>query len=283
MSCYLTYPQGSATVSVGFGNNAEELNKLDQFIQQVFRDSLIYVSSVRLSGYCSIEGSYKANDRLAQNRVNGFKSYLENKYALSSHYPVDVTWVAEDWDQLYKMVADSDMRYRNEVLLLIDRVGIFEGREKELMELAGGAPYKYMLKEFFPALRRVEITVNYDLHRIMEQKLQRSLSEEEFQAVLEQERAAAEAEEKRLADLEAARIAAEYAQKQAEAEAQLAAAEAARVAAEQAAAEEQARLRAAELARQQAEIEERRRAAEEAHRAAVKQKKDSRKLYPSSL
>ncbi len=280
MSCYLTYPQGSATVSVGFGNNAEELNKLDQFIQQVFRDSLIYVSSVRLSGYCSIEGSYKANDRLAQNRVNGFKSYLENKYALSSHYPVDVTWVAEDWDQLYKMVADSDMRYRNEVLLLIDRVGIFEGREKELMELAGGAPYKYMLKEFFPALRRVEITVNYDLHRIMEQKLQRSLSEEEFQAVLEQERAAAEAEEKRLADLEAARIAAEYAQKQAEAEAQLAAAEAARVAAEQAAAEEQARLRAAELARQQAEIEERRRAAEEAHRAAVKQKKDSRKLYP---
>ena len=54
------------------------------------------------------------------------------------------------------------------------------------MELAGGAPYKYMLKEFFPALRRVEITVNYDLHRIMEQKLQRSLSEEEFQAVLEQ-------------------------------------------------------------------------------------------------
>lgn len=182
-------------------------------------------------------GSYKANDRLAQNRVNGFKSYLENKYALSSHYPVDVTWVAEDWDQLYKMVADSDMRYRNEVLLLIDRVGIFEGREKELMELAGGAPYKYMLKEFFPALRRVEITVNYDLHRIMEQKLQRSLSEEEFQAVLEQERAAAEAEEKRLADLEAARIAAEYAQKQAEVEAQLAAAEAARVAAEQAAAE----------------------------------------------
>lgn len=280
LRCYLTYPQGSAKVSVEFGNNAEELDKLDQFIRQVFKDSLIYVSSVQLCGFCSIEGSYKANDRLAQNRVEGFKSYLDGQYSLSSRYPVDVSWVAEDWDELYKVVSESDMDYRQEVLSLIDHVGVFEGREKQLMELAGGGPYKYMLQEFFPALRRVEIKVNYDLHRIMEQKLQRSLSEEEFQAALEQERAAAAAEEKRLADLEAARIAAEYAQKQAEAEAQLAAAEAARVAAERAAAEEQAKLQAAELARQQAELEAQRAAAEAAHRAAVKQKKDDRKLYP---
>ena len=280
LRCYLTYPQGSAKVSVEFGNNAEELGTLDEFIRQVFRDSLIYVSSVELCGYCSIEGSYKANERLAQNRVNGFKSYLDDKYALSAHYPVEVAWVAEDWDELYKMISESDMDYRQAVLSLIDRVGVFEGREKELMDLAGGAPYKYMLREFFPALRRVEIQVNYDLHRILEEKLQRSLSEEEFQAVLEQERAAAEAEEKRLAELEAARVAAAYAQKQAEAEAQLAAAEAARVAAEQAAAEEQARLQAAELARREAELEAKRQAAEAAHRAAVKQRQDDRKLYP---
>ena len=280
LSCYLTYQQGSAKVSMDFGNNASELEKLDSFIQQVFKDSLIYVSSVQLCGYCSVEGAYKMNDRLAQNRVNGFKSYLEGKYALSSHYPVEVTWVAEDWDGLYKMIAESDMEYRQGVLSLIDRVGVFEGREKELMDYAGGVPYKYMMKEFFPALRRVEITVNYDLHRIMEEKLQRSLSEEEFQAALLKERAAAEAEEKRLAELEAARVAAEYAQKQAEAEAQLAAAEAARIAAEQAAAEEQARLRAAELARQQAEAEAQRKAAIEARMAEIQKKKDNRKLYP---
>ena len=78
------------------------------------------------------------------------------------------------------------------------------------MDLRGGEPYKYMLKTLFPASRRVEITVQYDLHRIMEEKLQRRLDDAEFAAALEQERAAAEAEERRLAALaeqeEAARV-----------------------------------------------------------------------------
>ena len=280
MSCFLTYPQGGAKVLPSFGDNAEELAKLDSFIRQVFRDSLIYVDSIRLSGYCSIEGSYKYNDQLAKSRAIGFRSYLDERYALSSHYPVGTSWVAEDWDALYAMIEDSDMPYRNQVLSIIDHTGIFEGREKALMDLAGGAPYKYMMKEFFPALRRVEIRVDYDLHRIMEQKLHRTLTEEEFQAALDKERAAAEAEEKRLAELAAAERAAEFAQKQAEAEARLAAAEAARLAAEQAAAAETARLRAAELAKQQAEAEAQRKLAEEQRLAAARQKKTDRKLTP---
>ena len=93
------------------------------------------------------------------------------------------------------------MAHRDEVLYLIDHVGIFAGRERKLMDLDKGAPYKYMLKEFFPALRRVEITVNYDLHRIIEEKLHRKLTKEEFEAELAKERAEAEAEERRLAEL----------------------------------------------------------------------------------
>lgn len=273
MNCYLSYPQGSARVLEGFGDNAGELLRLDRFLRQVFRDSLIYVDSVRLCGYCSIEGSWDVNDRLARSRALGFRSYLDGKYALSSRYPVRVDWVAEDWDKLSEMVAASDMPSCNAVLALIRDVDVFKGRERELMDLEGGVPYRYMLKEFFPALRRVEITVDYDLHRIIEEKLKRKLSEEEFRRELERERAAAEAEERRLA--EAAR--------QAEAE-RIAAQEAARQVAEQAVREREAARRAEEAARLEAE----RRAAEqarlEAERAAVAavrlQKRENRKLHP---
>ena len=199
MSCYLNYPQGSAKVQPDYRSNGEELDKLDRFIRQVFRDSLIYVDSICLSGYCSIEGAFDVNDRLARNRATGFRKYLDDRYGLSSRYPVRITWVAEDWDGLRGVVEASRMNYRDEVLFLIDQTGVFEGREKKLMDLGGGEPYAYMLKEFFPGLRRVEITVSYDLRRIMEEKLHRKLDEAEFETALSKERAAAEAEERRLA------------------------------------------------------------------------------------
>ena len=244
LSCYLNYPQGSAKIIPDFENNAAELEKLDAFIRQVFRDSLIYVDSIRLTGYCSIEGSFTANERLAKTRALGFKTYLDNEYELSSRYPIRVSWIAEDWDMLRKLVEESDMRYRNEVLNLINNVDVFQGREKKLMDLAGGAPYKYMLKNFFPALRRVEITVNYDLRRILEEKLHTKLSQEEFEAALAREREEALAEERRLAEL--------------------------------AAMEESARLEAERQAEEEARIEAQRKAVEEARM----KKKEARKLYP---
>ena len=285
MSCYLTYPQSRTQVLPDFENNASELRKLDEFIRQIYRDSLIFVNSVRLCGYCSIEGSYAINERLARSRAEGFRDYLNDKYALSSHFPVEVKWVAEDWAKLRELVESSQMAHREDVLFLIDHVGVFEGREKKLMDLRGGEPYKYMLKTLFPASRRVEITVQYDLHRIMEEKLQRRLDDAEFAAALEQERAAAEAEERRLAALaeqeEAARVEAErHVAEMARLEAERQAAQAARIEAERKAAEMarlQAEREAAEAARRKAEELQRQR---EAAAAARRQRKENRRLYP---
>ena len=272
LSCYLNYPQGSAKIIPDFENNSSELRKLDDFIRQVFRDSLIYVDSIRLSGYCSIEGSYGVNERLAKTRVMGFKNYLDNEYDLSQRYPIRVNWVAEDWDELLKLVEDSDMPKRDEVIYLIENVGVFQGREKRLMDLDNGVPYRYMSKHFFPGLRRVEITVNYDLRRILEEKLHTKLSQEEFEAALAKEREEALAEERRLAELarmeESARLEAERQAREAERlEALRIAQEEARIQAERAAAE-QARLEAAKRAEEEARIEAARKAAEEAKKFA---------------
>lgn len=280
LSCYLNYPQGSAKILPDFENNASELEKLDAFIRQVFRDSLIYVDSIRLTGYCSIEGSFNTNERLAKTRALGFKTYLDNEYGLSQRYPIRVNWIAEDWDMLRELVEESDMRYRSEVLNLITNVGVFQGREKKLMDLAGGVPYKYMLKNFFPALRRVEITVNYDLRRILEEKLHTKLSQEEFEAALAKEREEALAEERRLAELaameESARIEAERAAREAERlEAVRRAQEEARIQAQRKA-EEEARIEAQRRAEEEARIEAQRKAEE----AARLKKKESRRLYP---
>ena len=73
LNCYLSYPQGGWRVESTYGNNSSELARLARFIRTSLSDSLIYVREITLTGYCSIEGSYAHNERLARRRANGFR------------------------------------------------------------------------------------------------------------------------------------------------------------------------------------------------------------------
>lgn len=177
LNCYLSYPQGGWRVESTYGNNSSELARLARFIRTSLSDSLIYVREITLTGYCSIEGSYAHNERLARRRANGFRNYLDSVFGLSRRYPVRTSYVGEDWERL-RSLADScaSLPSRREVLEIIDNTGIFDGRERKLMALHGGVPYNFMLSELFPLLRRVEILVEYDLHRIIEERYRRNLA-----------------------------------------------------------------------------------------------------------
>lgn len=188
LSCHFTYHQNSASVNKALGHNAYELERLNDFVGAAFSDSSLYVKRVRLVGYSSIEGPYAVNERIARTRVQGFRDYLEGEYYLSELVPVDISWVAEDWNTLYANVNASDIEGRDEVLRTIEQVDIFKGRENRLTRIAGGRTYRRLLTEFFPSLRRVEIQIEYDLQRILEDNYQRKMSEEEFDELLKKER-----------------------------------------------------------------------------------------------
>ena len=198
LNCYLSYPLGGHEVLPGFGDNHRELTRLDGFIRRAFSDTLIYVRSVRLTGYSSIDGAYAVNEALAKTRVEGMRRYLDREYGLSSRYPLRTEYVAEDWETLRQLIASSTYGWRESALQIIDHTAVFNGREGRLMSLNGGTPYREMNQRFFSQLRRVEIQVEYDLRRIIEQRFKRRLSDLEFQSVLARERDKAAAEDARL-------------------------------------------------------------------------------------
>ena len=68
--------------------------------------------------------------------------------------------MAEDWEGLRPLLKGKP--YEKAALFIIDNYGIFEGRERFLMEFAGGAPYKEMLRDLFPKLRRIEVHIIYN-------------------------------------------------------------------------------------------------------------------------
>lgn len=157
---YLDFPEGSDVLLPGFRNNAAELARMHKMADGIREDSNSRITAVRLRGYASPEGSWQDNKELSQRRVKALQSYVQANIGLAAATS-DATGEGEDWHGLYCLVNGSDMLHRDDVMKIIEIVDIFKGREKQLMELSGGAPYRYMKEHMFPLLRRVDYHFDY--------------------------------------------------------------------------------------------------------------------------
>ena len=158
---YIDYPTGIYDVRRDFHNNRSELEKLDSLMHPLIKGNLASISDISICGYASPDGTYKDNEILASNRARCFKEYMCATYA-PGHGLYKVSSVPEDWDGLVELLQRHPMKHGDKVLSLIARVGIFEGREKQLMDMYGGSVYRELLKDYFPQLRRIRVTVGYE-------------------------------------------------------------------------------------------------------------------------
>ena len=158
---YFDYPIGKDDIHPDLKNNRYEIDKIDRLIAPLQRTHFASVKSIRICGYCSPDGNYGDNERLAEARSRFFSIYLRSMYGIPRGL-IEVSSVAEDWEGLVDLLMRDNPPYRDAALRVISRYGIFNGREKYLMELQGGSPYKDMLRHFFPKLRRIEVIVRYE-------------------------------------------------------------------------------------------------------------------------
>lgn len=157
----ITYPQNHWKVYPDFENNRQELAKIDQLLAPVANDTVTYqVQSASIVGYASPEDAFYHNLELSKKRANAMREYIQNRYHLP-YGKLTSEGLGEDWVGLRKAVVASNMQDKEDILDIIDYVDIFNGRERELIRLHDGRPYKYMLRKLFPPLRRIEMQINY--------------------------------------------------------------------------------------------------------------------------
>ncbi|MCD8031839.1 MAG: DUF3868 domain-containing protein [Bacteroides sp.] len=159
---FLDFRVNETVIDPSFGRNAAELDSIRRVMEVIRRYPGAEITSLSVTGYASPEGTYISNEKLARERAFAVEEYLRRHYDLSRHL-FRVQYVAEDWDRLRRLVEESRMEHRYEMLQIIDRVGIFEGRELLLMKLDGGRPYRELLRDLFPRLRRVEYRIDFTL------------------------------------------------------------------------------------------------------------------------
>lgn len=159
---YIQYPVNVTRVLPDFSTNRRELARIDSLLRPLLADTLVVIRSVRLTGYASPEGRYDHNVNLANRRIVGVMEYLSGTYDMPDHSVFHLKAVAEDWKGLEEMIVRRNPSWAEDALRIIHRVPLFDGRELRLMEIGHGDPYRIMLKDWFPRLRRTEFVVEWE-------------------------------------------------------------------------------------------------------------------------
>jgi hypothetical protein len=140
--------------------NQDEVDKIRAVLDWVMFDESVSLTGVYITAYTSIDGIYHDNEELTKEQALAFKNTL----LAGNDYPENLfftEWKGEDWPGLTELFSQSYMPYEQEVLNIINTVGVFTGREGKLMLLAQGNPYRYMRENLFPQQWRIECRVIY--------------------------------------------------------------------------------------------------------------------------
>lgn len=165
----INFPVNVTEVRPTYMNNPRELQRADSLIYMLQNNRLLDIRGVSIKGYASPEGGYAANERLAKGRSEGFKQYLIRQYPYNQYVRNAATqWVAEDWEGLARLVRDSDLPHKEEILsVVLDHYMAPDTKEKALQKIGQWSNvYKQMLDTMFPKLRRIELRVDYTVHNL---------------------------------------------------------------------------------------------------------------------
>lgn len=161
-SAKLEFLSGKSEILLHYKNNRQELEKIGEVISALTKDTTATVQSILLRAYSSPEGSYATNAKLSTARSAALKSYLETAYGLKGIQLMTES-VPEDWDGLMKLIAESDIIYKDRFLDIIAKNADPDRREQLFKTVAKGVPYREMLTRMFPLLRRTEYELNYSV------------------------------------------------------------------------------------------------------------------------
>lgn len=142
--------RGNAKVMDAFINELKDARKTGE------------IDSVVIRAFASPDGYNNSNVRLTVNRCQTLADYLVLNAGIN---PTQITKIPEGvaWGELRRLVETTHgVPKREQVLNILDNTPIWiynsagkvvGGRKKALMDLAGGVPYNWMLKNLFPELR----------------------------------------------------------------------------------------------------------------------------------
>jgi len=159
---HLDFPVGKSVILPDFMNNQTELRNIREMFNKVQNDKKLTIAGVYIEGFASPEGPLKLNEQLSKSRAEALKKYLSVHEQIPANL-YNVSFGGENWEGLVKALEASNMKEKTEFLNIIRNTSDIARRKEEIKRVGGGAPYRTMLKELYPALRKVNCRIDYTI------------------------------------------------------------------------------------------------------------------------
>ncbi|WP_300700503.1 DUF3868 domain-containing protein [uncultured Phocaeicola sp.] len=158
-SAYIDFPVNRTEIYEDYRRNPVELAKIRATIDTVRNDADTRITSIRIKGYASPEGSYANNTRLAQGRTETLRNYVQRLY----NFPfgiMSMDYEPEDWAGLERYLETCTLPSRYGMLELARSGGDPDAREQKI-KARYPQDYQFLLREVYPGLRHSDYTVEY--------------------------------------------------------------------------------------------------------------------------
>lgn len=189
---FFTFPVGKAALVDTLPENRRQIAAVRSLTRDLMTDPVYIIDSITLRATASPEGSWTLNDRLARERAGALRRVLVSEFRvlydslnIAGNYTLDEqgrqvvadsddrlpdlpnllrsTWLAEDWEELYRLVAaDTLIANKAEILEMIRWEGNPDTREWRI-RLKYPQAYARMRSVIYPQMRAVDFRFN--LHR----------------------------------------------------------------------------------------------------------------------
>ena len=140
---YVHFGLDKAELMHDFRDNAATLDRIVDITRQIMADSTSSVKKIQIIGLASVEGSIAHNERLAGQRAQALKRYIQQRVNTPDAL-YDVANGGEAWTELRSQIEDLQFEGRDELLRIIDTERDADVRERRMKTLMSGRPYAYL-------------------------------------------------------------------------------------------------------------------------------------------
>ena len=165
-SAYIDFPVDQTVIYPDYRRNTVEVGKIQATIDSVRNDKDITITSVWLKGFASPESPYKHNTDLAIGRTAALKKHIGQLYHFADNI-IQTDYEPEDWAGLRRYVEQSNIDHRTEILVMIDSDMEPDAKEAKIKRTYP-EEYRFMLQNFYPALRHTDYRIDYNIRTFSE-------------------------------------------------------------------------------------------------------------------
>ncbi len=163
-TAYIDYPVDRTELHPDYRRNPAELDSIVRTINQVKADPNYTIRKIDIHGFASPESPYEHNDYLARERAKTLKDYVSRLVDIDAGV-FTVSHTAEDWDGLVSYIRSdrSKLAHGSEILDIIADARLDPDAREWKIKTAYPDDYRYMLRTWYPALRRSDYHVWYTI------------------------------------------------------------------------------------------------------------------------